>query len=136
MMVNILFIWSKENKDISYKQGMNEILAVILYGFYPFYFKNNSKVSSEKLIENIKNNDNCQKEVYYFFHDYDEFPADLYVVFNNMMTKGIRDLYDNNLRAKKDQINFKKQELFKQQWTDEDGDEKVKRKYIKLNIYN
>ena len=63
MMVNILFLWSKENRDISYKQGMNELLAVILFGFYPFYHK------TEKIdINNLLTNSANAKEIYLFLH--------------------------------------------------------------------
>lgn len=27
----VLFTWAKNNKEISYKQGMNELVAVLLY---------------------------------------------------------------------------------------------------------
>ena len=30
MMINILFTWAKNNPSISYRQGMNELLAVLL----------------------------------------------------------------------------------------------------------
>ena len=30
-MLHILFVWSKLNPKISYRQGMNELLAVVLY---------------------------------------------------------------------------------------------------------
>jgi TBC1 domain family protein 5 len=32
--VGILFIWAKENQDIQYKQGMNEILAIIVFAYF------------------------------------------------------------------------------------------------------
>ena len=31
MLTDILFVWSKENKDLSYRQGMHELLALILF---------------------------------------------------------------------------------------------------------
>jgi len=43
MMFNILFIWSKENNSISYKQGFNEILALLIMALYPLYFPNEKK---------------------------------------------------------------------------------------------
>jgi TBC1 domain family member 5 len=33
-MIQILFIWSKNHPSISYRQGMNEILAAIVFCFY------------------------------------------------------------------------------------------------------
>jgi hypothetical protein len=33
-LVGILFLWAKENQDIQYKQGMNEILAIIVFAYF------------------------------------------------------------------------------------------------------
>jgi hypothetical protein len=121
MMVNILFIWSKENKDVSYKQGMNEILAVVLCCFYPFYFKNTykSSLTNEKLIELTKTEtDAYYKEIYSFLHDEDEIASDLYYTFDCIMNKGIKDLFDTKQEGKKE--SYKKFELFQQQWTEEE----------------
>ncbi len=121
MMVNILFIWSKENRDISYKQGMNEILAVILFGLYPFYFKNNPKISQENVLNYLKTDRvKFSKEIYLFFHDEEDLAADLFSLFDAVMNKGIKDLYDNGTNKKTEVSSYKKYELFQQQWTDED----------------
>ena len=50
-LANILYIWSKENESISYRQGMNEILAVLLLAFYPVYFVSKSKPKPNKLVK-------------------------------------------------------------------------------------
>ena len=31
MLTNILFVWCKQNPDLSYRQGMNEIVGVLTY---------------------------------------------------------------------------------------------------------
>jgi TBC1 domain family protein 5 len=121
MMVNILFIWAKENRDISYKQGMNEILAVILFGLYPFYFKNSPKVSQENILNYIKTDrEKYAKEIYLYFHDEEDLASDLFFLFDAVMNKGIKDLYDNGQNKRKDVTTYKKYDLFQQQWTDED----------------
>ena len=121
MMVNILFIWSKENRDISYKQCMNEILAVLLFGLYPFYFKNNPKISQDNVINYLKTDRaKFSKEIYLFFHDEEDLAADLFSLFDAVMNKGIKDLYDNGVNKKTEVASYKKYELFQQQWTDED----------------
>lgn len=121
MLVNILFIWARENRDVSYKQGMNEILAIILYGFYPFYFDNNQKASKESLNKFIESEpEKHTKEIYLFLHDQKELASDLFFVFSAVMNKGIKDLYDTNFK-KADSLTFKKFDLFQQQWTDEDN---------------
>ena len=138
MMVNILFIWSKENKDVSYKQGMNEILAVILFGMYPNYFKSNIKNSPEKILNYIRTDkEKYAKEIYLFFHDEDEIAGDLFILFDAVMNKGIKDLFDSGTNRKKDSIkDYKKFELFTQQWTEEDEDEKVKKNKLFYIYYN
>lgn len=37
MMLSILFIYAREYPDISYKQGMHELLAPLVYVFYNEY---------------------------------------------------------------------------------------------------
>ena len=34
VLTNILFIWSKQNQEVSYRQGMNEIVAVLTYACF------------------------------------------------------------------------------------------------------
>ena len=31
---NMLYMWSKDNKEYGYRQGMNEILGIIIYAFF------------------------------------------------------------------------------------------------------
>jgi len=34
MLMTILFMWAKDNATIAYKQGMNEILAIVCFAFF------------------------------------------------------------------------------------------------------
>ena len=43
----ILYIWSKDNGDLSYRQGMNEILAILIYAFH-------CEVIEDGVVENYK----------------------------------------------------------------------------------
>lgn len=131
MMFNVLFIWSKENKDVSYKQGMNEILAVLLFAVYPFYFtEGNSKHSCED-VEKFYYTDKEKycNEIYAYFHNQDELQCDLYFLFDSIMSRGIKDLFDNGNSKRNDTPSYKKQDLFQPQWTDGDDTDKVK-KYL------
>ena len=38
ILANILFIYSKENEDLPYGQGMNELISMLYICFYPYYF--------------------------------------------------------------------------------------------------
>ncbi len=131
-MFNVLFIWSKENKDVSYKQGMNEVLAVLLYGTYPFYFQNNNlKNSTENILNFYKlDKEKYANEIYHFFHNQDELQSDLYFLFDSIMSKGIKDLFDNGNQRKIDVPSYKKQDLFQPLWTDEEDTDRVNKKTI------
>ena len=128
MMFNVLFIWSKENKDVSYKQGMNEILAVLLFAVYPFYFnESNSKYSCADIEKFYKTDkEKYLNDIYSYFHNQDELQSDLYFLFDSIMSRGMKDLFDNGSSKKNDAPSYKKQDLFQSQWTDEDDTEKVK----------
>ena len=102
---NVLYIWAKENKSPSYKQGMNDILAVLIYALYPFYFTNtyNKKYNNE-IIENLCNDyENNINEIYDFIHDENEFESDLFFLFSNLMKfiiKFYEDLEPNETKTK------------------------------------
>jgi TBC1 domain family protein 5 len=34
LLTNVLFVWCKLNPDTSYKQGMNELLASVVYAYF------------------------------------------------------------------------------------------------------
>lgn len=115
LLGNVLFIWSKENEDVSYKQGMNELLAVIFLAFYPFYFKNNSKKTKDELIQSVKSNPKEKKnEIFAFFFDEAELQADLFAAYDILMKKGIKDFFDT-LEA--ENVNYKKHNLFNNELT-------------------
>jgi len=114
---------------------MNEILAVLLFALYPFYFKLDPKLLKSQealnslnadllnlnLSSNIeKDTEEKNKEIYNFLHDQDEISADLYFLFDAIMAKGVKDLFDtgNPNSKKKDPVSYKKYELFQQQWTE------------------
>ena len=103
---NVLYIWAKENKSPSYKQGMNDILAVLIYALYPFYFTNSNynKKYSNETIENLCNDyENNINEIYEFIHDENEFESDLFFLFSNIMKFIIQfyqDLQPNETKTK------------------------------------
>ena len=120
MLAHILFLWNKENSELGYQQGMNDILSIIFLSIYPYYFKNNNKNNFK--IENIKDKDkeniiDNAENIYLFFHDEDELESDLFILFNSVMKKGIKSLYEYDFESKEDQIDFiKKHILFKNEY--------------------
>lgn len=149
-LVNLLYIWSKENQTLSYKQGMNEILAVIYLSFYPFYFPHNNNVDKESInkimsskqddlkkadsnIDDLLNNyinqysinEEIVQDIYSYFHNESNIYADIYYIYDNIMNRGIKELYDttklsnslsSDLSVNRDFSTYKAQELFQIQW--------------------
>lgn len=103
LMTTILFIWSKENNDVSYRQGMNEILAVILLAIFPFYHKEkNSNTNLDSFKEKITQlktegkTESLANELYLYLYNEVDLQADLYTLFNSIMQRGVLDLYRTN----------------------------------------
>ena len=98
LMVNILFTWAKEHPEISYKQGMNELLGIILFVAYaeqaPEYMKIPHR-SAEYLRE---------------LNGLEHIEADAYWCFARLMDLGIDELF-NPVIAHKQRAN-KKPDLF------------------------
>ena len=53
MEEDILYVFAQENKPTSYKQGMNEILAIFIHAFYPFYISSPIKQYNSQLFDNL-----------------------------------------------------------------------------------
>lgn len=87
MMVKILFIWSKNNADISYRQGMNELLAVLIVAAF-----------SEKAHEDL---DGSIKEI----NDLTQVEADLYWMFTKLMDLGVKEMFLPVISSKKKNLN-------------------------------
>ena len=125
-LADILFIWSKENSDVSYQQGMNDILAVTFLALYPCYFKNTKKLSKQKIIElsseQLSAIDNAQ-DIYDFFHDEDELYSDLFYCFTNIMKRGLKELFETIKGNEKNIINYKKYQLFSNKWEEDPTDD-------------
>ena len=125
ILANILYIRAKENPEISYRQGMHELLAIIFIVFYPFYFAYNSKpkYKKEDILDFLKDINLYKKEIYIFFHDEDEIQADLYLTFEALMKKGITYLFDPHI-LQKDEPGYKMYEIFPQMWKDDSNEDK------------
>ena len=125
-LADILFIWSKENQDVGYQQGMNDILAVSFLALYPCYFKNNKKLSKNEIIqlssEQISAINNAQ-DIYDFFHDEDELYSDLYYCYTQLMKRGLKELFETIKESDKNVISYRKYQLFKNQWEEEPTDD-------------
>ena len=125
-LADILFIWNKENSDVGYQQGMNDILAVSFLALYPCYFKNSKKLKKNEIIklssEQISAIDNAQ-DIYDFFHDEDELYSDLFFCFTKLMKRGLKELFETLKGNEKSIVSYKKYQLFANQWEEEPTDD-------------
>ena len=130
LLLNILFIWCKENDDISYRQGMNDLLAILFICFYPYYFSFEEKeqINKENIIKYINIKEPKQRykyssNIYYYFHDEDEIECDLFFAFDSLMKKGMKNLFDPKL-IQRGEPEFKLYEIFSDMYKDEIDEEK------------
>ena len=93
---NILYLFAKGNQPTSYKQGMNDILAMLIYSMYPYYVKSDIKNYTPELFDKwVKDPINNLKDIYNFFHDETEFQSDLYYLMVNLMKLGVNKFYED-----------------------------------------
>ena len=125
ILANVLYVWSKENKEVSYRQGMNELLAIIFLVFYPYYFSSTRKPKNTKndIIEFLKDIELYKEDIYIFFHDEEEIQSDLFFTFEALMKKGMTNLFDPKI-LQKDDPGYKIYEIFPQMWKDDSDENK------------
>ena len=105
MEQEILYVFSQENKPTSYKQGMNEILAMFIHSFYPFYTTSpTSNYTPEKFDLWCNKPEKYLNQIYTFFHDENELQSDLYYLLYNAMNLGLNKFYEDDIdpESKKD----------------------------------
>ena len=135
ILANVLYIWSKENCDVSYRQGMNELLAIIYLVFYPYYFSSTRKPKYTKndIIECLKDIELYKEDIYIFFHDEDEIQSDLFFTFEALMKKGMANLF-SPLVLQKDDPGYKMYEIFPQMWKDDSDQDKPTYVYRRCSL--
>lgn len=94
---NILCLFAENNKPILYKQGMINILAILIFNLHPYYVKSDNKDYNNELFDKWVNEPtNYIKDIYNFFHDEDEFQSDLYYLMDNIMKFGVNKFFEEN----------------------------------------
>ena len=92
--INVLTIWAKENKIPGYKQGINEILAMLIYSFYPYYTESPIKKYTDDYLNNLSiDPEENYKELYYYFFDEKELESDLFFLLTNIMNEGVKNFF-------------------------------------------
>lgn len=110
-MVSTLYYWSKTYPMFSYRQGMNEIIAVIYFVFYAEKAAWSEDIDKKKATDIAGNHDNLIK----FMYNEKHINADIFVVFERVMSMGIKELYGTI-----DDISSIKKQLFDSKADDKD----------------
>lgn len=98
ILVTVLFVFAKKNKEIGYKQGMNEIAGIFLFVLYKQYQLKNAFIKDDYSF------------LFYIFHSNNEFiENDLYIMFSFFMKKkGVGKFYNYNSPVYKNNFLSKK----------------------------
>lgn len=93
MMVSILFTWSKLNSEISYKQGMNELLGILLF------------VGYADVVQDLTSVRHSTAQILSVLNAREWLEADVYWCFARLMDLGISELFNpvvtHQMRQKK-----------------------------------
>ena len=99
---NILYLWAKDNNEFSYRQGMNEILAILVLAFFSEYRLSNTQIEkhSEEQLSHLSN-----EEIIDILFNEKHVYADIFWCFDRIMSLGVKQLY----QVTKDMATLKKE---------------------------
>lgn len=109
----MLYLWSKDNKDFGYRQGMNEILGMIIFAFLMEALSEGepqqnqvdfSKPLTPMQVKNLSDN-----QITHFIFNTKYIYADIYWTFERIMSLGMRNMY----QVQKD-VSVLKQEIIRE----------------------
>ena len=94
ILCKILYVFSKDNPDPSYCQGMNEILGTLFYSFLSSLRFN--KFTKEEQNENNNGKVTNEEMLYSFLVDNNYIEADLFIIYSELMSRDLTLLYTYN----------------------------------------
>ena len=107
ILCKILYVFSKDNPDPSYCQGMNEILGTLFYSFLPSFRFN--KFTKEEQNENNNGKITNEEMLYSYLVDNNFIEADLFIIYSELMSRDMTLLYtynDDKFRKKGNDIKY------------------------------
>ena len=107
ILCKILYVFSKDNPEPSYCQGMNEILGTLFYSFLSSFRFNQFSIEEQK--ENNNGNITNEKMLYAYLVDNNFIEADLFIIYSELMSRDMTLLYtynDDKYRKKEKEINY------------------------------
>jgi TBC1 domain family protein 5 len=107
ILCKILYVFSKDNPDPSYCQGMNEILGTLFYCFLSSFRFN--KFTKEEQNENNNGKITNEEMLYYYLVDNNYIEADLFIIYSELMSRNMTVLYmynDDRFRKKENEAKY------------------------------
>ena len=107
ILCKILYVFSKDNPEPSYCQGMNEILGTLFYSFLSSFRFNQFSIEEQK--ENNNGNITNEEMLYAYLVDNNFIEADLFIIYSELMSRDMTLLYtynDDKYRKKEREINY------------------------------
>ena len=91
MVSQLLYLWGRENPDYGYKQGMNEILAIVVIVFETERCQSSSGTTQQW--ENMSDEEIANSHFVEYLFDPASNKADIYACFDRILQLGIKYLY-------------------------------------------
>ena len=107
ILCKILYVFSKDNPDPSYCQGMNEILGTLCYSFLSSFRFN--KFTKEEQDANNNGKVTNKEMLYAYLVDNNYIEADLFIVYSELMSRDMTLLYtynDDKYRKKENNVKY------------------------------
>jgi TBC1 domain family protein 5 len=90
LLSQLLFIWGRENPDYGYKQGMNEILAMVVIVFDT---ERTVLRAEPRVWDNLSDEDIASLHLVEYLFDPESNKADIYACYDRILQLGIKYLY-------------------------------------------
>ena len=90
MLSQLLFIWGRENPDYGYKQGMNEILAMVVIVFDT---ERTVLHAEPRSWDNLSDEEIASQHLVEYLFDPESNKADIYACYDRILQLGIKYLY-------------------------------------------
>ena len=90
LLSQLLYLWGRENPDYGYKQGMNEILGLIVIVFET---ERSSPPAQPRDWDSMADEEIANRYLLEYLFDSESGKADIYACFDRVLQLGIKHLY-------------------------------------------
>jgi hypothetical protein len=95
IVLRLIYVWSLSNTEFNDFSMIVSILAGIIYSLYPSILHIDISLLgiNEENLENLE-----AQSLFYYLNTEEHFDADVYIIFNTIMTKGIKQFISNQIQ--------------------------------------